>query len=521
MRKITFLFLLLSAFSFAQITLSSSQLDFGDVLTTTDNEMAVIVTNTSSNPVTISDVVVFNDAFTYSLPEAEIPVGDNVKIRVTFAPKHNLAFNTELIFALDNGAQYRIDLVGNGKYEGTYYASTFNKTHQELKNALKSLLASGYTNLGYTGARDQMYGNIDNTAGKVTCVYTGRVATFNTRSGANSNSFNCEHTWPQSLFNKSEPERADIHHLFPTDVNANGRRGSYRFGVVSNATWSEGGSKVGGSVFEPRDEQKGATARAMLYFAIRYQDYSNFIDAQESILKQWHIDNPPTAWDIQRNNKIFAVQKNRNPFIDHPEFIERMNVIGGTDTKPVIKKLEVAQSAISYSGVSTSSERVVYLVNTGNQDISAISEVTSESGNVIVKSVQAAAAEGEVSQIVLGFDNLAPGTYTDKLKIDLVSQTGESIEIPITFTLETASVYTPAFGSLKVFYNPNKKRAQLIDAPKNIESLEVYDIRGNQIELNEISNSFTDIDFYGRSNGVYFVVVKTKNGVYTSRFLVY
>ena len=229
MRKITFLFLLLSAFSFAQITLSSSQLDFGDVLTTTDNEMAVIVTNTSSNPVTISDVVVFNDAFTYSLPEAEIPVGDNVKIRVTFAPKHNLAFNTELIFALDNGAQYRIDLVGNGKYEGTYYASTFNKTHQELKNALKSLLASGYTNLGYTGARDQMYGNIDNTAGKVTCVYTGRVATFNTRSGANSNSFNCEHTWPQSLFNKSEPERADIHHLFPTDVNANGEKRKLSF----------------------------------------------------------------------------------------------------------------------------------------------------------------------------------------------------------------------------------------------------------------------------------------------------
>ena len=250
-------------------------------------------------------------------------------------------------------------------------------------------------------------------------------------------------------------------------------------------------------------------------------NYSNFIDAQESILNQWHIYNPPTAWYIQRNNKIFAVQKNRNPFIDHPEFIERMNVIGGTDTKPVIKKLEVAQSAISYSGVSTSSERVVYLVNTGNQDISAISEVTSESGNVIVKSVQAGAAEGEVSQIVLGFDNLAPGTYTDKLKIDLVSQTGESIEIPITFTLETASVYTPAFGSLKVFYNPNKKRAQLIDAPKNIESLEVYDIRGNQIELNEISNSFTDIDFYGRSNGVYFVVVKTKSEAYTAKILVY
>ncbi|MDC1431367.1 endonuclease, partial [Bacteroidia bacterium] len=267
MRNITLFLILLGGLAQAQVTLSLNQLDFGDVLTTADSELAINVTNTTSFALEIEDVNVFNTDFTYTIPNATIDAGATEKIRVTFKPRHNLMYNTELIFVLSDGSEHRLDLIGNGKYEGTYYDATFNKSYQDLKDELKTILAAGYTNLGYTGARDNMYGDIDNVAGKVTCVYTGRDATFNTRSGANSSSFNCEHTWPQSLFSSNEPEKADIHHLFPTDVNANSRRGSYPFGVVTGTpSWTEGGSKLGGGVFEPRDEQKGATARAMLYF---------------------------------------------------------------------------------------------------------------------------------------------------------------------------------------------------------------------------------------------------------------
>lgn len=521
MRNLTLLLLFIGSFAQAQVSMSATQLDFGEVLTTSQNELAVSVTNTTSATVLIDDVNVFNSDFSYSVPNASIAPGSTVKVRVTFTPKHNLRYNSELIFVLDNGSEHRIDLIGDGKYEGTYYAGTFNKSHQDLKDALKTILASGYINLGYTGCRDKMYSDIDNDGGKVTCVYTGRQATFNSRSGANSNSFNCEHTWPQSQFNQREPERADIHHLFPTDANSNSRRGSYPFGTVSSASWTEGGSKLGGGTFEPRDEQKGATARAMMYFAIRYQDYTNFIDNQESVLRQWHVANPPTAWDIQRNNKIYGYQKNRNPFVDHPEFIDRIDNIGSTDTKPVIKELKVSQSSKNFKDIESTSERTVYLLNTGNTSLSGISNVSSESGNVIVKSVEASAEPGEVSAIVLGFKDLADGVYTDKLTIDVTSQLGKKIEVPITFTVGVNDVEEKVEEKVNARFDREAQSVSLFNLPNDVKSVAIYGQGGQQILLNDISETFTDIPFYGHSQGTYFVVVKTKSEVYTSRFLVY
>jgi|GEM_PF-4214968 len=179
MRNITIFLILLVGLAQAQVTLSLNQLDFGDVLTTADRELAINVTNTTSVALEIDDVNVFNTDFTYSIPNATIDAGATEKIRVTFKPRHNLMYNTELIIVLSDGSEHRLDLIGNGKYEGTYYDATFNKSYQDLKDELKTILAAGYTNLGYTGARDKMYGEIDNDAGKVTCVYTGRVATSN------------------------------------------------------------------------------------------------------------------------------------------------------------------------------------------------------------------------------------------------------------------------------------------------------------------------------------------------------
>jgi endonuclease I len=518
MRNITFLFILIASLTQAQVSLSSAQLDFGDVTTTGDKEMAVDISNTTSVDLTIADVIIFDDDFSYTIANSTIESGTSEKIRVTFKPLHNLAYNTELIFVLTDGSEHRIDLVGNGRYEGTYYSSTFNKSYQDLKDALKTKLASGYTNLGYTVCRDKMYGDIDNVGGKVTCVYTGRQATFNTRSGANSNSFNCEHTWPQSKFNQNEPERADIHHLFPTDVNSNSRRGSYAFGVVGSASWSEGGSKQGGSLFEPRDEQKGATARAMIYFAIRYQDYENFIDGQESLLKQWHSTYAPSAFEIQRNEKIFGYQKNRNPFVDHPEFLERINKIGSTDTKPTIKEAQASQNAITYNTVSPLVQKDIYIVNTGNVDWTGVSTATTADGKLKVVSTSSAAAAGEAIKITVTFDALADGTYTDNLSLDIQSQAGKTISIPVTFTMGKVGVRDVKTNRLKTYYNQNVQTITVHNCPANVKSVEVWNASGELVLLN---SSFTDIPFSGHSQGVYFVVIKSEEEVFTSKFLVY
>ena len=522
MRNIGILFIFLAAFAQAQVTLSLDQLDFGDVLTTADKELAVNVTNASSAAVVIDEVTVYNTDFTYAVPNATIAAGGTEKVRVTFKPRHNVAYNSELILVLNNGSQFRIDLIGNGKYEGTYYSSTFNKSYQDLKDELKTILAVGYTNLGYSGARDKMYGDIDNVAGKVTCVYTGREATFNTRSGANSVSFNCEHTWPQSLFNQNEPERADIHHLFPTDNNANSRRGSYPFGEVSGTpSWTEGGSKLGGSTFEPRDQQKGATARAMLYFAIRYQDYSNFIDGQEAILKQWHKDNQPSAWDVQRNEKIFGYQKNRNPFVDHPEFIERINKIGATDTKPLIKEANTAQTAIDYGVVRNNERKNIYIINTGNTDWSGVSAATTSAAKLKVVSSASSAAAGEALLVEVDFLGLPNGDYTDNLIVNLNDEAGKIITIPVAFSVGTAGLEDVDKNKVKVAYNAISQKILLTKLPEDAVQVEVWNSSGQQILLNDISSVLTDIPFHGHRQGLYFVVVKTKSEAYTAKILVY
>ena len=522
MRKYNLLsaFVLYTFFVKAQLTLSSSTIEFGDVLTTEEKEIAVDITNKNTYPVKVENAVLHSADFTCSVANTEIGVGGTEKVRVKFKPRHNISYNSELIIILDDGAEYRIDIQGDGRYEDTYYSSTFNKSYQDLKDELKSILAKNYRNLGYTYARDNMYGDIDNQDGKVTCVYTGRESTFSTRSGANANSMNCEHTWPQSFGSSNEPERADIHHLFPTDGGTNSRRGNNPFGVVTNPSWTGGGSKLGGGLFEPRDEHKGAVARAMLYFAIRYQNYNNFLDAQEDILKQWHTTFQPNAWDILRNEKIFGYQKNRNPFVDHPEFIERMNKIGSNDPKPEIRTIEVSQQQINYSYVSPSTERTIYLVNTGNIQISDITDIFTKSNNVIIKSVESTANPGDVSALVVTFKSLPEGTYEDEIWINIDAQTGSVIKIPVSFTTGQASVNNLKQKAIRAIYSTHNQTIHLQNLPKDAYGIEIWNSNG-QMVLNDISPTLNDIPFNNSNSGVYFVLIKTRAGAVASKVLVY
>lgn len=140
---------------------------------------------------------------------------------------------------------------------------------------------------------------------------------------------NIEHTWPKSKFSNSFPldlQKGDLHHLFPSNAPANALRSSYPFGMVKNV---EDGikncpSKLGVSadgdlVFEPAVKHRGNVARALFYFSLRYQMVIH--PNQEDVLRQWHKLDPVDADEIERNNGIFIVQKNRNPFVDFPDLV--------------------------------------------------------------------------------------------------------------------------------------------------------------------------------------------------------
>lgn len=153
--------------------------------------------------------------------------------------------------------------------------------------------------------------------------------------------FNREHSFPQSWFNSAAPMGTDLFHLYPTDAWVNQKRANWPYGEVNAPTWtSQNGGKLGpcaypgcsGTVFEPIDAYKGDLARGYFYMLTRYlPDLGNwpcpmmadgeFLPWAEAMLVEWHLQDPVSPKEVDRNNAVFGIQDNRNPYIDHPEWV--------------------------------------------------------------------------------------------------------------------------------------------------------------------------------------------------------
>jgi hypothetical protein len=203
------------------------------------------------------------------------------------------------------------------------YAALAGLHGEALRGALAA--RSGGDGLGYDTARELMFAEVDNQAGEVQCVYTGRWVTT---SGVPPNDvMNAEHTWCQSWGADFHPAKSDLHHLFPTMSSANSHRGNLPFGDVVIEDWSDGGSSRGTdethhAVFEPRDAHKGDAARAIFYFAVRYDMAVD--EPMESVLRTWHRFDPPDRKELERCDAVEELQHNRNPFIDRVGFVDRI-----------------------------------------------------------------------------------------------------------------------------------------------------------------------------------------------------
>ncbi len=234
------------------------------------------------------------------------------------------------------------------------------KKHYSQNNGMPDILVDNcpsstgcyqHTPLGYDRARQYLFGKIhlrrDSKLGYyVEDVYCQKIYTnndFQTRSQLGemrvpeSNILNCEHTWPQSKFNNQEPKIAqvsDLNHLFPTDSQANSIRGNIPFAEVdgqeikSDCKISHIGSSINGGdrqghYFEPPTKHKGNVARALFYFAVRYN--MNIDSNQENFLKKWHEEDPVDIEEMERNEEVMMAQGNRNPFIDFPNLVDNIS----------------------------------------------------------------------------------------------------------------------------------------------------------------------------------------------------
>lgn len=161
--------------------------------------------------------------------------------------------------------------------------------------------------------------------------------------GTEADCFNREHSWPQSWFSSATVPSSDLFHIYPTDGYVNNRRSNYPYGNVSVATWTSlNGSKLGlssdagysSTVFEPIDEYKGDLARSFFYMSTRYlnedaswstsgaTNKSVILPWEVNVLLQWHHQDTVSVKEIARNNTVYGIQNNRNPYIDKPQWVD-------------------------------------------------------------------------------------------------------------------------------------------------------------------------------------------------------
>lgn len=227
----------------------------------------------------------------------------------------------------------------------TYYAGIdFTKTGAELKTDLFNLI-NPHTSLGYKNVDEDVYQYTDSENGYIIDIYSSQQYSLADKSGSASgegSGWNKEHIIPQSLFSENEPMRGDVFHVYPTDCYVNNRRSNYPHATVNTANYtSSNNTKVGTSaisyvstyVCEPNADYKGDIARTYFYFVTCYQnkmsslkDYASFEKNTYPSLsswaielyKQWSDEDPVDEKEIKRNEEIYKLQKNRNPFIDYP-----------------------------------------------------------------------------------------------------------------------------------------------------------------------------------------------------------
>ncbi len=221
-----------------------------------------------------------------------------------------------------------------------YYNSITGKKTQALKTAL-SILLLNHTVQEY----NSLWGFFPSTDarpdGTVWDMYSSTVHTFGSTSGMNR-----EHSFPKSWWGGAVlPAYTDINHLYPSDGDANMAKSNYPLGIVGTTHFNNGVTKVGynifpgystnSNVFEPADEYKGDFARTYFYMVTCYQNYTwsylYMVDQNvyptlkpwaATMLMQWHRQDPVSAKETIRNEAVFKIQNNRNPYIDYPQLAE-------------------------------------------------------------------------------------------------------------------------------------------------------------------------------------------------------
>ena len=231
----------------------------------------------------------------------------------------------------------------------SYYQTVDGLSDSALKSALSKLIynhqkVSSYNALpDYFEKTDAYY---ENGVQYWWDMYSDIPVPTNIRFGEYMNR---EHCFPKSWWggSTSTPAYVDLYHLYPSEAKANQAKSNYPLGEVSTSTFDNGVVKVGYAVtgqgggaalvFEPNEEYKGDFARTYFYMVTCYQslkwepkymymlqqnDYPTLKPWAVDLLLEWARKDPVSQKEVDRNEKVYKIQSNRNPFIDYPDLCE-------------------------------------------------------------------------------------------------------------------------------------------------------------------------------------------------------
>ncbi|MDF1570373.1 MAG: endonuclease [Bacteroidales bacterium] len=388
-----------------------------------------------------------------------------------------------------------------------YYAMAEGKQGEELQWALHEII-DDHVVLSYSDLWTAFRSTDKRADGSVWDMYSDRpgdtppyVYTFGTDQCGNysgeESCYNREHSFPKSWFNDASPMYTDLFHLYPTDGYVNGKRSNFLFGETGNASWTSlNGCEVGpssvdgysGTVFEPIDAYKGDFARTYFYMATRYYGEdagwpgSPMVDGAQlepwarEMMVRWHNEDPVSGKETARNDAVYALQRNRNPFIDRPEFVQLMYSDGGGEIPD-----ELAPDLDSITVVSAT--EITLLFNEPLDSLNASDPSHYKiSSSVVVE--RAAWSSANPAGVLLGVSGLENGTYS--LILNGVSDTSGNVLQQAFYPFEVTTLSGEGMSAgvdFRVYPNPSEGIFHIEFSGNHgpVDQLVVLDIAGQRV----------------------------------------
>ena len=440
-----------------------------------------------------------------------------------------------------------------------YYNNATGKFCDTLKTALTSIITSGHNSKSYSSLWNQFpISDIKPRtvgAGSTNVIFdiysakpggidpyqytpsTNQCGVYNSEGDC----YNREHSVPLSWFDGntgSSGPATDYLHIYPTDGHVNGKRASFIYGEVATVnTLLQNGSKLGSSanagftglVFEPLDSFKGDVARSFLYFVTRYQNdmttFATNVDAAQSfdantfpsvkinylkLMIKWHNLDPVSAKEKSRNNAAFTYQGNRNPFIDHPEYV-------GYVWKS------------SCPGLGALPVDILYFAGKLNGNLINLNWEVGTEINVKYYEVERSFNSTDYKRIytntAMGLSNYSFNDDVENIKGRRTYYRIKKVDNDGRFSYsDVFSIHLQLNNKFTIYPNPvkNNLKLQLNNNLTGIIPLQITDLAG-RVLINEsviANDGFVSKSVNKLKNGIYILKITIKNEVLTAKFMV-